>query len=201
MEGFSCSDFSLFLEALDFCAEKHRNQRRKDPEKTPYLNHPIAVAHLLWRVGNVCAMPVLVAALLHDVIEDTAVAPEEISSRFGSEVLAMVLAVSDDKNLPKEQRKELQVLHAPSLSKGAKLIKIGDKICNVRDVTWAPPPDWSLQRRIEYLDWAEQVVNGLGDCNHALQDLFRSLLAEGRAVLELSSDPQASRRPVAGQPS
>jgi GTP diphosphokinase / guanosine-3',5'-bis(diphosphate) 3'-diphosphatase len=183
MDGFSYEDFSRFVSALMFCAEKHRNQRRKDAVQTPYLNHPIEVAEMLWNVGKVREMPVLIAALLHDVIEDTETGPEEIGSRFGDEVLSLVLEVTDDKRLPRSERKEMQVLHAPDLSRGAKLIKIADKIGNVRDVTWSPPPDWSIQRRIEYLEWAERIVKGLGIGNGELVDLFYKVLAEGEAEL------------------
>jgi GTP diphosphokinase / guanosine-3',5'-bis(diphosphate) 3'-diphosphatase len=183
MDGFSYEDFSLFISALKFCAEKHRNQRRKDFERTPYLNHPVEVAETLWSVGRVREMAVLIAALLHDVIEDTETAPKEISSRFGDEVLSMVLEVTDDKMLPKSKRKELQVLHAAQLSYGAKLIKIADKISNVRDVTWSHPPDWSLKRRLEYLEWSERVVKGLGVCNAELEELFYNVLIEGKKEL------------------
>ena len=151
--------------------------------RTPYLNHPIEVAEILWSIGKVREMTVLIAALLHDVIEDTETGPEEISSRFGDEVLSLVLEVSDDKMLPKSKRKELQVLHAPDLSRGAKLIKIADKISNVRDVAWSPPPDWSSRRRIEYLEWAERVVHGLDSGNGELLKLFEEVLAEGRRQL------------------
>jgi GTP diphosphokinase / guanosine-3',5'-bis(diphosphate) 3'-diphosphatase len=183
MDAFSYEDFSLFISALKFCAEKHRNQRRKDAVKTPYLNHPIEVAEILWTVGGVREMSILIAALLHDVIEDTETGPEEISSRFGDEVLSMVLEVTDDKMLPKSTRKELQVLHAPHLSHGAKSIKIADKIGNVRDVAWSPPPDWPMERRIEYLDWAERVVKGLAVGNEDLLDMFDKVLAEGKKEL------------------
>jgi guanosine-3',5'-bis(diphosphate) 3'-pyrophosphohydrolase len=184
MDALSYEDFSLFISALKFCSEKHRDQRRKDAVRTPYLNHPIEVAEILWTVGKVREMNVLIGALLHDVIEDTETGPEEIGSRFGEEVLSLVLEVTDDKRLPKSKRKELQVLHAPRLSSGAKLIKIADKIGNVRDVTWSPPPDWSLTRRIEYLEWAERVVQGLGVESGEMLDLFYKVLTEGRRELE-----------------
>lgn len=184
MDGFSFEEFSKFISALSFCADKHRNQRRKDIERTPYLNHPVQVAELLWRVGGVRDMAVLTAALLHDVIEDTGAEPAEIERLFGAETAALVLEVSDDKKLPKARRKELQVLHAPGLSPGAGLIKIADKICNVRDVTWSPPPNWTLLRRMEYLDWAARVVEGLGPCNPALEELFQKVLAEGKKELQ-----------------
>jgi guanosine-3',5'-bis(diphosphate) 3'-pyrophosphohydrolase len=92
----------------------------------------------------------------------------------------MILEVSDDKSLSKETRKELQVQHAPNLSPGARLIKIADKICNIKDVTHSPPPDWSIERRLEYLDWAERVVKGMKGCNKKLEEDFYRLLKEGR---------------------
>ncbi len=187
MDCLSFDDFSLFLTALGYCAEKHRMQRRKDARRTPYLNHPIEVAELLWRVGGVRDARVVIAALLHDVIEDTGARPEEISRLFGEEVLSLVLEVSDDKSLPKAARKKLQIAHAPGLSRGAKLIKIADKICNVRDITISPPPDWPLERRLEYLDWAEKVVSGIGE-DSDLDKLFREILTKGREHLERTPD-------------
>lgn len=179
MDCFTFEDFSTFMAALRFCAEKHRNQRRKDAEKTPYLNHPVEVAEVLWRIGGVRDMPVLTAALLHDVIEDTNSRPKEVEGLFGKEILDLVIEVTDDKSLAKAKRKELQVLHAPGLSLGAKLIKLADKICNVRDVTRSPPPDWSRERRMEYLHWARSVVDALGPCNAELEKHFRTVFAEG----------------------
>lgn len=183
MECVSPEDFSTFLAALKFCAEKHRNQRRKDAEKKPYINHLVDVVEILWRIGRVRETAVLVAALLHDAIEDTGVRPEEIKGLFGEEVASLVLEVSDDKSLPKATRKELQVRHAAHLSRGARLIKIADKIANVRDVTGSPPPDWPLARRMEYLEWAERVVNGMGAFNPPLEQCFREVVAEGKEKL------------------
>ena len=183
MEGFSFSDFALFMSALKFGAHKHRWQKRKDAEQTPYFNHPIDVAETLWSIGGVRDMTVLTAALLHDVIEDTDTKPEEIDSHFGEAVLSLIREMSDDKSLPKLIRKELQVQHAPHLSAGAKLIKIADKICNIRDVTYSPPKDWPLNRRTEYLNWAESVVLGLKGCNEKLEEEFDKLLQEGREKL------------------
>jgi len=183
MEGFSFSDFALFMSALKFGAHKHRWQKRKDAEQTPYFNHPIDVAETLWSIGGVRDMTVLTAALLHDVIEDTDTKPEEIDSHFGEAVLSLIREMSDDKSLPKLIRKELQVQHAPHLSAGAKLIKIADKICNIRDVTYSPPKDWPLNGRTEYLNWAESVVLGLKGCNEKLEEEFDKLLQEGREKL------------------
>jgi len=187
MEGFSFfsfSDFSLFMTALKFGAHKHRKQKRKGTEETPYFNHPIDVAETLWSVGAVRDITILIAALLHDVIEDTKTKPEEMEQSFGRAILSLVLEVSDDKELSKERRKELQVQHAPHLTMGAKLIKLADKINNIKDVTHSPPPDWSLQRRLEYFDWAERVVCGMKGSNQGLEREFYRLLKEGRDKLE-----------------
>jgi guanosine-3',5'-bis(diphosphate) 3'-pyrophosphohydrolase len=129
------------------------------------------------------SQPVLVAAILHDTIEDTDTTPEELTRRFGRDVCEIVLEVTDDKSLPKAERKRLQITHAPSLSSSAKLVKLADKICNVIDVGATPPADWSLQRRTEYLAWAEAVVSGCRGVNGALEGRFDEVLAEARAAL------------------
>jgi (p)ppGpp synthase/HD superfamily hydrolase len=171
------------LKALHFAADKHRDQRRKDEEASPYINHPIEVAELLARVGGVTDLVTLQGAILHDTIEDTNTTPEELEREFGPEVRGVVEEVTDDKNLPKAERKRLQVEHAPHISERARLVKLADKISNVRSVTLTPPAKWPLQRRQEYLDWTEQVIAGLRGSNPALENLYAELLAEGRRVL------------------
>jgi guanosine-3',5'-bis(diphosphate) 3'-pyrophosphohydrolase len=177
------SDTAALLSALQFSAAKHRDQRRKDRDASPYINHPIEAAHLLASVGEVGDLTVLVAAVLHDTIEDTRTTPEELEQRFGAQVRSLVAELTDDKRLPKAERKRLQVERASHKSDGAKLIKLADKICNVRDVTFSPPADWSLERRREYLDWTEQVVAGCRGVNPALERCFDEALAEGRRQL------------------
>lgn len=176
---FTEGDVSLVLSALKFSAERHRNQRRKDVEATPYINHPIIVAELLWRVGKVREVDTVSAALLHDIIEDTETKPQEIACLFGQTVLSLVLEVTDDKSLPKRERKRLQIEHAPHLTLPAKLIKIADKISNVVDITQSPPRDWTLERRREYLVWTQRVVEGLRGCNDALESYYDRVLEEG----------------------
>jgi len=171
------------LEALRFSAEKHRNQRRKDNEKSPYINHPIEVTQLLWEVGGVRDVDVLLAAILHDTVEDTETRPEEISGRFGENVLSLVMEVTDDKSLPKQERKRLQIEHALHKSDGAKLIKLADKSCNVRNLVTMPPADWSLERRQEYLLWSEKVVAGLRGTNAALEEYYDHELSSGKMLL------------------
>lgn len=172
------------LRAIDFAARKHRDQRRKDDAASPYINHPVAVALLLAEVGGVSDPDVLAAAILHDTLEDTNTTPEELESEFGARVRSLVEEVTDDKRLPKPERKRLQVEHSRSLSPGAAAIKLGDKISNVRDVTTSPPSGWGLQRRTEYLEWAQAVVRACPPVNRELFDLFELVVAEGRRVLE-----------------
>jgi guanosine-3',5'-bis(diphosphate) 3'-pyrophosphohydrolase len=177
------SDTARLLMALHFSAEKHRHQRRKDHLASPYINHPIEVATVLATVGGVQDLTTLVAAILHDTIEDTDTTPEELERHFGPEVLGLVVEMTDDKALAKAERKRLQIVHARAASHRAKLIKLGDKICNVRDVTHAPPAGWTAERRREYLDWTEQVVAGCRGANAQLEQRFDMVLAEGRAAL------------------
>src|SRR5918999_1871432 len=173
----------LILRAIDFAARKHRDQRRKDEEASPYINHPIAVSLLLAEIGGIADAEVLSGAILHDTLEDTDTTPEELEGAFGTRIRKLVEEVTDDKSLPRARRKELQVDHACQLSPDAVLIKLGDKISNVLDVTHSPPANWNIQRRREYLDWAEAVVKNCPRVNAALEQHFSHVLAEGRRVL------------------
>jgi len=164
--------FDLFIRALEFSAHKHRAQKRRDAEQTPYINHPIQVANILWQTGQVQDENVLSAALLHDTLEDTETTSEELETAFGQTILALVQEVSDDKSLPKAERKRLQIVHAATISSQAKLIKLADKIANIQDIGQAPPTGWSLERRLEYLDWSEKVIQALRGVNSALEAHF-----------------------------
>jgi guanosine-3',5'-bis(diphosphate) 3'-pyrophosphohydrolase len=166
----------LLVDALAFAAYKHRLQRRKDPEASPYINHPIALAHVLVAVG-VTNSRILAAAILHDTIEDTETTYEELCERFGKTVAGVVREVSDDKTLPKVERKRLQIEHAKELSRRARLVKLADKICNVRDVASNPPHDWPLARRREYFDWAKEVVDRIRGTNPKLEKAFDAAYA------------------------
>lgn len=163
---------NILLLAIAFAAHKHRDQRRKDAAASPYINHPIALADVLANEGGVDDERVLVAAILHDTIEDTETTEQELIREFGQEVAGIVLEVTDDKSLPKAERKRLQIVHATSISRGAKLVKLADKICNLRDVAQSPPADWSLKRRQEYFDWARAVVDQVRGVHPALEAVF-----------------------------
>lgn len=168
------------LQAISFSARKHRLQKRKGADGEPYINHPVEVANLLAGVGKVEDIDILIAAVLHDTIEDTDTNAEEITNLFGARVCGMVLEVTDDKTLPKAARKLKQIEHAPHLSEGAKQIKLCDKISNIRDVTENPPHDWSDMRRLEYIEWGEKVVAGLRGVNQDLENYFDDLAETGK---------------------
>jgi GTP diphosphokinase / guanosine-3',5'-bis(diphosphate) 3'-diphosphatase len=160
------------IRAIAFAADKHRNQRRKDAEASPYINHPIGLANVLANEGGVDDETVLIAAVLHDTIEDTRTSRQELVEIFGQEVADIVAEVTDDKCLPKEERKRLQVEHASRISGRAKLVKLADKICNLRDITACPPADWATERKHEYFDWAKEVVDRLRGTHAVLEGLF-----------------------------
>jgi len=174
---------NLLLKVLKFATEKHKFQRRKDREQTPYINHPIQVAELLSTVGGIRENAVLMGALLHDTLEDTDTTPSEIQNLCGTEVLNLVLEVTDDKNLPKVQRKQLQIDNATRISTGAQLIKLADKICNIYDISHSPPSNWTSERCREYLVWSERVVQGLRGINVALEARYDLVLAEAKSKL------------------
>ena len=163
---------ATLFSALAFAADKHRNQRRKDPEASPYINHPIALARVLAAEGNVTDTATLVAAVLHDTIEDTETTADELRGLFGDRVTDVVLEVTDDKLLAKAERKKRQIEQAPFLTPQAKLVKLADKIANLRDLGGGSPPDWSLERRREYFDWAKQVIDGLRGAHPRLEAVF-----------------------------
>lgn len=177
------------LDAVHFAALKHSTQRRKDCAATPYINHPIAVAQLLARVGGVTDLVILQAGLLHDTIEDTETSPEELEQYFGEDVRRTVMEVTDDKALPKAERKRLQIEHAPHISAAGRQVKLADKICNIGCLTPDDPHEWSHARKVEYLNWAERVVAGCRGVNAALEACFDTVLHERRKALGVTAEP------------
>src|SRR5438105_12344436 len=154
-------ELALLLKALAFAAHKHRDQRRKDAEASPYINHPIALADVLVNEGGITDIEVLCAALLHDTVEDTATTHDELVDAFGSRIARIVAEVTDDQQLPKAERKRLQIEHAPTISQEAKLVKLADKLVNLRDVAERPPAKWDLARRRAHFDLAKRVIAGM----------------------------------------
>ena len=174
------NDLNALLRAASFAAQKHSGHRRKGSDGQPYINHPLEVSSILANTGSVDDLDVLIAALLHDTVEDTGVTTAELAELFGAAVSSYVAEVTDDKSLSDEERKRRQVEHAPHLSAGAKLIKLGDKISNITDITNNPPVGWSAERRLAYVKWGEEVVAGLRGANAPLEKLFDKVAAAAR---------------------
>ncbi len=166
------NDLELILHAFAFAAHKHRDQRRKDVKASPYINHPIALANVLVNEGGIADAETICAALLHDTIEDTDTTPGELTWHFGRKIRDIVLEVTDDKALPKAERKRLQIEHAATASRKAKLVKLADKICNLRDIAVDAPAKWSLRRQQKYFDWAGKVVDQVRGVNRELEAAF-----------------------------
>jgi guanosine-3',5'-bis(diphosphate) 3'-pyrophosphohydrolase len=181
-------DLKVIFEALTYAAKMHSTQRRKDNRDTPYINHPIDVAKTLITVGGITDPNVIAAALLHDTVEDTEATVEDIDRLFGSTIRSLVMECTDDKSLPKEERKRLQVTNAPHKSESAKCIKLSDKISNVKDIGEYPPVLWSKQRLIDYLDWTEEVIKGLRGANKSLEELYDKTLEKSREKVLAMSD-------------
>lgn len=169
------------IEAAAFAAQAHRNQRRKDTELTPYINHPLTLMQILATEAGVDDPDALCAAALHDYLEDCCGGTGQptvqegkdlLHQRFGEQVLVYVVAVTDDKTLPKAERKQLQVEHAAHAPRGAKLVKLADKTANLRDIIATPPATWDLQRRQNYFDWAATVIAQVRGTHAGLESLF-----------------------------
>lgn len=167
------AELKLLIKALTFAANKHRNQRRKNVDAFPYINHPISLVNILCNEVHVTDINVICSALLHDTVEDTETTSEELANEFGHEISSIVMEVTDDQTITaRQKRKQLQVEHAAHISDQAKMLKLADKISNLRDLSIDPPATWSLQRRREYFDWAKQVVDQLRGTHSELEELF-----------------------------
>jgi guanosine-3',5'-bis(diphosphate) 3'-pyrophosphohydrolase len=166
------ADLGLIIKALAFAADKHRDQRRKDKDASPYINHPVALADVLVNAAGITHSDVICSALLHDTIEDTDTTAAELETAFGRAIRGIVLEVTDDTSLLKSQRKQQQIDRASHISDNAKLVKLADKICNLRDMATAPPADWPTDRRQEYFDWAKTVIDKLRGVHPVLEALF-----------------------------
>lgn len=165
--------------AFDFAARRHVHQRRKGKDAEPYLNHLAEVAYLLADATDGQDPELVLAGILHDTIEDTGTTAADLEAQFGPAVAALVQEVTDDKSLPKAERKRLQVETAAHKSPSARMLKIADKISNLRAIALSPPADWSLERRREYFLWAQAVVAGCRGVNERLERAFDEAFATG----------------------
>jgi GTP diphosphokinase / guanosine-3',5'-bis(diphosphate) 3'-diphosphatase len=173
------------LKAADAAARWHIHQRRKGPAREPYINHLLEVAMLVADATGGKDTNLVIAALLHDAIEDCEVPRESIAENFDNDVASLVEEVTDDKSLPKAVRKDKQVIAAPTKSSRAKILKLADKTSNLRAVASSPPANWSVKRRNEYVDWSREVIKGLRGVNQKLENQFD----EAAAAAERSFKP------------
>ena len=171
-------ELKLLLKALAFAAHKHKDQRRKDPDASPYINHPISLANILCNEGHVTDIEVICGALLHDTVEDTETTEEELNDEFGKAICSIVMEVTDDKTLSGPERKRLQVEHAAHASDKAKLVKLADKIANLRDLASNPPAHWPLERRQRYFDWAKAVIDQVRGIHPVLENAFDEIVQQ-----------------------
>jgi guanosine-3',5'-bis(diphosphate) 3'-pyrophosphohydrolase len=167
-----------------FAAEKHADQRRKGSRRKPYINHLAEVADLLSEATAGDDAPLIAAGFLHDTIEDTTTTAEELRELFGPQILSLVLEVTDDKSLPKLERKRLQIEMTPKKSRRAKLLKIADATSNVRTLEIDPPTDWDTDRMLDYIVWAEQVIASCRGLNAFLESAFDNAVTKARAAVK-----------------
>ena len=177
---------ALMLRAAMFAARVHATHRRKGASGEPYVNHVLEVAQILAEHG--APEEAVIAGLLHDTVEDSDQDPDPIThdrlvAEFGPAVAALVAEATDDKSLPKETRKALQVRGAAEKSDAAKMLKLADKISNLRAIAASPPANWEHARRVEYVGWAGRVAVGLKGSNPALDALFDATYREAVARL------------------
>ena len=177
-------DICLVTRATLFAAQRHADQRRKGRRQEPYFNHLAEVAASLCEAIEGDDAALVAAAFLHDTIEDTQTSLEELQGLFGEDIAALVMEVTDDKSLPKLERKRLQIATAPKKSRRAKLLKIADATSNVRSLAVDPPADWDTARVLDYIAWAEQVIGHCRGLNSKLEQAFDAAASGARdAVL------------------
>lgn len=177
------SDLALVARAADFAARQHAGQRRKGASKEPYINHLAEVAMLLAEATDGRNAALVAAGWLHDTVEDTGASREDIETLFGADVAALVLEVTDDKRLPKAERKRLQIVNAPDKSAGAKQLKMADKISNLRSLMLSPPDHWERERLLDYVEWSSKVADGCRGVNDMLDRLFDETISRARESL------------------
>ena len=177
------TDVLLITRAADFAARAHVMHRRKGNLQEPYINHLAEVAVLLAEATDGRDATLIAAGWLHDTLEDTDTEREELEKYFGDEIASIVAEVTDDKSLPRSERKRLQIEKAPSKSAKARMLKIADKTSNVRALAKSPPMGWRRERSEEYVGWAEAVVAGCRGINSRLEKEFDAAVLDARAVL------------------
>ncbi|MBM3198113.1 MAG: bifunctional (p)ppGpp synthetase/guanosine-3',5'-bis(diphosphate) 3'-pyrophosphohydrolase [Chlamydiae bacterium] len=173
----SAQEAKKVRQAAVFAAQKHKDQLKKNKEQTPYIVHPLGVAEQIMRIGGSYDADILIAALLHDSIENTDTTYEEIEQKFGSKVAGYVREVTEDQTLPLKVRKKLQIIHAFHQSQGATLIKLSDKLHNLHTLMVDPPAGWSQDKTDQYFQWAQAVIDNLPESNLPLKEAVHKEIA------------------------
>ena len=182
------NDTVLIAHALRFAAERHSGQRRKGQAKEPYVNHLAEVAELVADATEGKDANLIAAALLHDTIEDTETSSDELVAVFNCDIAQLVADVTDDKSLPKQDRKNLQVVNATGKNMRAKLLKLADKTSNLRSLANSPPENWNTERKQAYIDWAIKVAAGLKGVNPWLEGRFDEALRRAQQALQQTTN-------------
>ncbi len=183
------NDTVLITHALRFAAERHSGQRRKGQAKEPYVNHLAEVAELVANATGGRDANLIAAALLHDTIEDTETSSDELVATFNNEIAQLVADVTDDKSLPKQDRKHLQVVNSKAQNMRVKLLKLADKTSNLRSLANSPPENWNTEQKQAYIDWAIKVAAGLKGVNPWLEERFDEALRRAQQALQQTLNP------------
>jgi (p)ppGpp synthase/HD superfamily hydrolase len=165
------------LKGVEFAMQKHQFQERKNSKKTPYVIHPIGVADHIMRVGKVYDADVIIAALMHDTINEGLATKEELTKNFGKAVASYVEEVTDDQAIPVKERKKKQIIQALHQSKGASLIKLSDKWHNLNTLMKDPPSGWNREKMDLYFQWAQAVAENLPEVNAPLKESLHETIA------------------------
>ncbi len=172
----------LVTQAADFAARRHAGQKRKGASGAPYVNHLLEVAALVAATPAGRDPDLVAAALLHDIVEDEHATPAEVETLFGPKIRHLVEELTDDMSLPKHERKRRQVEEIAAKSPGARLLKLADKVSNVREIAEDPPADWSAEQRRAYAEWGRAVVDA--GCRGLDAELERQLDEAAAKVLQ-----------------
>src|SRR5262245_53005485 len=188
------------LKAADAAARWHVHQRRKGAAAEPYINHLLEVAMLVAEATDGKDPELVIASLLHDAIEDQEVPLKIIAETFGEGVAGLVEEVTDDKRLEKQERKRRQVEHVHQTSQRAKILKLADKTSNLRAIAASPPPDWSVKRRLDYVNWACDVAKGLTGVSEWLEGEFDQAAKEAERSTVFRRGSRLRRRVAVRHP-
>ncbi len=169
-------DAGVVFDALIFGAEKHKAQVRSNLKKTPYIIHPIEVADFVMRIGKVYDKNVLSAALLHDVMDETGTTYEEIENRYGKIVSQYVQEMTVKKELTLKEQKKYQIIQAFHQTPSVAVIKLSDKLSNLKTLAQTPPASWSRDRIDQYFQWAQSVIENLPEANSFLKQAVKDVI-------------------------